>query len=359
MKIAYIAQVDVAQESGISKKIIAQVVTWRRAGHDARLFLMTRSAKAWSAWDEVDPTVFRYQGHLSGAHSARRLAEAATGWGLDGAYFRMGTCYPAFLRLARRRPFVLEVNTDDASEARARWGALKAHLYMAGVRSMRRRAAGAVCVSREIATGISDSGLRVLTIANGIEVERYPNRQPPSNPAPRLIFVGSAGCAWHGVDKLSHIGQRFPEWTIDVVGMERSAASVEMPRNVVFHGFLGEDGYRPLLERADVAIGALALHRLGMNESSSLKVREYLAMGLPVVLGNPDTDLKSGSPFVLPLRNCEENVQTSLDLIEEFVLRWRGRTVDRHEIEHLDVSVKERKRLSFMEQVFADHGRKT
>lgn len=358
MKIAYIAPVDVAHESGISKKIASQVLAWRSAGHDAKLFLMTRSSDIWSGWNRVGPAVFRYRSQLGGVLAAERLAAAARAWGLEGAYFRMGVCYPAFLRLARARPFVLEVNTDDEREANARWGSgLKASVYMGGVRAMRRRAAGAVCVSRELASRIETPSLRPLVLANGVDAARYSLRAAPCNPHPRLIFVGSAGCVWHGVDKLAHIGRCFPQWIIDVVGMERVSGPADMPPNVRFHGFLGEAEYRPLLEQADAAIGALALHRIGMNESSSLKVREYLAMGIPVILGNTDTDFESGSPFLLQLPNCEENVREQLAAIEAFVHSWRGRVVTRDDVRHLDVSEKERLRLAFLEDSFGrTHG---
>jgi len=44
------------------------------------------------------------------------------------------------------------------------------------------------------------------------------------------------------------------------------------------------------VKRADVAIGALATYRKGMKETSTLKVREYLAYGLPVILDHHDPD---------------------------------------------------------------------
>jgi hypothetical protein len=107
----------------------------------------------------------------------------------------------------------------------------------------------------------------------------------------------------------------------------------------------------PLLARADVAIGSLGLYRAKLQEASTLKVREYLARGIPTILGYRDTDFPEWAPFLLQIPNSADGVRRSLNEIEAFVRSSRGGRVPRDRIRHLDVAAKEAARLVFLEQV--------
>ena len=45
------------------------------------------------------------------------------------------------------------------------------------------------------------------------------------------------------------------------------------------------------LEKYHISIGTLGLHRKGLSEACTLKVRESLSRGFPIILGYVDTDL--------------------------------------------------------------------
>ena len=110
-----------------------------------------------------------------------------------------------------------------------------------------------------------------------------------------------------------------------------------------------------MLARADVAIGTLALHRKGMSEACALKTRQYLAYGLPVVLGHEDTDFSGADPwFLLRLPNTEANVRDHVEQIRAFVDGVKGRRVQRSEIEgRLSAEVKEAQRIEFLRRLAA------
>jgi hypothetical protein len=88
-----------------------------------------------------------------------------------------------------------------------------------------------------------------------------------------------------------------------------------------------------------------------MNEACPLKVREYLAYGLPIIIGYSDTDFLERPDFILTLPNHENNVNESLSEIEKFVLKWKGKRVPRDMITHIDICEKEKQRLSFFQSV--------
>lgn len=357
MRIAYVAQIEADQESGVSKKVVDQISAWRSEGHDARLYLLSRTAGVWAGWGKIGPVVRSYRTYLGALLESRRLADDVLRQEPEVVYFRMGVCYPAFEGLARQVPTIAEVNSDDEHEARLKMGAAKYRLYRWALRRFQARCAGAVCVSRSVGEKLRGQGMDVLVLGNGIEMDRFDALPAPCNAQPRLVFLGSRGCAWHGIEKLTSIAKRFPSWHIDVVGLGRDDTAADFPENVTFHGFLNREAYTRVLGQADAAVGTLALHRIpGMGDTSSLKVREYLALGLPVILGHPDPDFEDGAPFLLQLPNAESNVEDGLDRIRSFVEQWRGRRVARSDVQHLDTRVKERVRLGYLERRASTRG---
>jgi hypothetical protein len=156
---------------------------------------------------------------------------------------------------------------------------------------------------------------------------------------------------WHGLDKILRMAALFPRWSFDLVGTNAAEIQSGVPSNVKVWGHLACPEYLPLMANADCAIGTLALHRNGINEASPLKTREYLALGLPVIIGYKDTDFPQGAEFLLELPNTEDNVLAYHGRIRSFVESWRGRRVSREYIRHLDLDEKERERLHFFRQV--------
>jgi glycosyltransferase involved in cell wall biosynthesis len=184
----------------------------------------------------------------------------------------------------------------------------------------------------------------ISVFPNSIDLRAYPSLPAPENRSPRLVFIGSPGLEWAGVDKIARLAASFPDWQFDVVGpgpQELPGA----PANVVIHGPLTREKYMPIMSRADVAIGPLALHRKGLSQGSALKVAEYLAYGIPVILGNAETAFPDGAPFLLQLPNTEGNVDAATHEVREFVERWRGRRIPRAAVSAIDSHVVERERL--------------
>ena len=100
-----------------------------------------------------------------------------------------------------------------------------------------------------------------------------------------------------------------------------------------------------LYKKMDIAIGTLALHRKKMEEASPLKVREYVAYGLPVIIGYIDIDLNN-EEFILNIGNYEENVVESIDAIVKFIESWKNKVIDL-DISRIDMNKKEKQRLKF------------
>lgn len=355
MRIAYVFHWNEGAESGVSKKARAHARLWEEAGHQVALFLLSRQQATGGLGGDVSPpmeTAAYYRGAIDRFSAARRLAAEVRRWNPDVVYHRFDLYYSALAELGRFYPLVLEVNTDDYWEYRL--GARHRYWYNRLTRKkLLRSASGTVYVTHELADRphFARYHLRSLILGNGIELSRFDPTPAPRNAYPRAVFMGTSGQPWHGVDKIVWLAEQLPTWHFDLIGPKRVDLGESFPANVSVHGHLDQETYSRVLARADVAIGTLALHRKQMNEACPLKVREYLAYGLPVIIGYADTDFPGVVPHLLQLPNVETNVEDGVSAIQAFVHEWMGRRVPRTAIAHLDSHLKERERLSFLQRV--------
>ena len=355
MRVAYYAPVDVSIESGVCKKIIGQVTAWLNAGVEAKIFAYSTSTRVWSGFPAQLIEVVDRGGAAVRLQRVNQLVQTILNWKPDIVYMRLGFYYPPLEYLMRLIPTILEINTNDVAEARLYLNPVKYLYYIATRKRLFNNAVGLVCVTEELARLFAPLGLPTAVVPNGIRLEDYPQLLPPRNSSPTLLFIGhaweriksplkGASFKYFGIEKILKIAENFPEWSFNIVGF-----NIKSPLpNVHFYGHLGRSDYETLVRSTDVAIGPLGLYAKFMEEACPLKVREYLAYGLPVIIGYQDTDFPGGAPFLLQLPNTPDNVENSLDLIKRFVYEWKGRRVPRSEVAHLDLVYKETKRLEFM-----------
>jgi glycosyltransferase involved in cell wall biosynthesis len=353
MRIAYVCYWDARRPDGVAAKIASQLDAWRTFGHEAELFVLTPGPRDGVAL-RLRGRPFAFAGRAGQVLATRRLDADVRAWRPDVVYLRYDLFVPPPLRTLGAFPAVVEINSNLAAELEAR--SRTAALYERIQRPLIfRRAAGAVCVTHELAATLSAErpSLPLKVIANGIALAGIEPFPAPAGAAIQLAYLGE-GIYWQGVDKIFELAAAVPEWKVDLIGVDPSRSTA----NVTCHGFLEREAYEPILARADVAIGTLALHRKGMNEACALKTRLYLAYGLPVVLGHEDTDFLGADPwFLFRLPNTETNVRDNIDRIRSFAAAVKGRRVHRSEIEgHLSASVKEAQRIDFLQrQLAGDH----
>lgn len=352
IRVAYLLVWPHGRDSGVFKKIADQVAAWEAMGATAGIFVLTdsRVAHEWRALPQTVTALERGSGVATIA-ARRRVVNALLAWLPDVVYHRYAMPDLSTLAMARRVPTIIEINTDDVAEyplvapRRAR-----ANRLIRG--QLLRRAAGHVYVSRELCDRPSFHrfGRPSLVLGNGIDLAAVAPAPAPVNAAPRLVFVGAPRLPWHGLDELIALAAAKPKWRFDVIG-PGPAEAPNAPENVVWYGLLTAEAYRHVVASADVGVGTLALYRKRMHEASPLKVREYLALGLPSIIGFDDTDFPGDAPFLLRVPNEPRALLHALPTVEEFVHSWIGRRVDRSAVAHLDSRVKERLRLEYMQSV--------
>lgn len=157
-------------------------------------------------------------------------------------------------------------------------------------------------------------------MTNGVDLSKI----SPITVNPRdkivMLFVGTIG-HWHGVDRVIAGLSAAREVRVDVhiVGdgpeleyLRGYTASLGLEDCVNFHGPLYGSDLEAVYKKSNLGISTLALHRVGLTSLSSIKTREYLAFGLPILLAGDDPDLKDNLPYVHKIAQSDE----ALDLKE-------------------------------------------
>ncbi|MGE5483751.1 MAG: glycosyltransferase family 4 protein [Ignavibacteriales bacterium] len=357
MRIAYLVLDDLSRMPGVWKKVVGQVEQWRLLGHDPAVFAceprrathsdLIHDSRAAAYPDYAAAYILR-------SLTALRVRRELSDFRPDIVYMRFGVFTPfvsGTLEVARA-PVIIEVNSDDVAEY-DRYGPMIGGYNRLTRGLLLSRAAGFVSVTDELRARLGRPAVLHVVVPNGVAWREFARLPAPGNDRPNIVFVGSSDQPWQGVDKITYLAKRCPEFTFHVVGPK----NVEVLPNVVVHGWkLGKD-LQQIYAVSDAAIGTLALHRKGMNEASPLKVREYLAYGIPSIIGYHDPDLEGHIPGILKLPNHEHNVANAVSEIRQFIVAHVGKRVGDGVKLLIDSGRKEAKRVGFFQMVLDQHRR--
>lgn len=364
MKIAYLTEVNLEERSGVLNKMNEQINAWVEYGHevyvlslpvrllDATNLLITPKVSAVYIFKHQRALSMKFLGlgvvnflnkMLSVHDVSRRLGEIRP----QIVYLREMISFPRAKKMFRNYPVVVEANTLLPEELKHSSFKLRV-MYNIFQQKLYKRINGFIGVTDEISDEFKKYNKPVTTIANSIAVDaNVPPIENRLTDEAQITFVGSPGCPWHGVDKFVKMAELLPEYTFHLVGpkVDKSLS------NLIQHGYQNKEGLHSIYSITDISVGSLALHRNGMNEACPLKVREYLSMGIPVILAYRDKDISS-QDFVLELKNEENCIEEAVNSIKQFVGQWKGKRVELSRIAPLiSTKVKETQRLSFLEHV--------
>lgn len=218
-------------------------------------------------------------------------------------------------------PYVCELNTFTAAEYRSKGNPLKGWIYERFDAMSIQNASGIVTVTEEIsAWAYRISGVRkpTLVAGNGFDIDRIelPPKEARALVRGRLgvssdtlvLAMAGFGSPWHGFDRaiamLAYLGSDTELWLIGADSEELSRQTEERARELGVDGRLrvfprlDSTALAELLGAADVGVGPLAIDRKSMAEAQPIKVRLYLASGLPVLYNHVDPKLDSDLPFL-------------------------------------------------------------
>lgn len=161
-------------------------------------------------------------------------------------------------------------------------------------------------------------GVKCINISNGINKKDIVDIQynlPKICQVYEFISVSSM-CHWHGIDRFLHGIEKTNRVIFHIVGPKNTyyydllkiVNSKGLEGKVIFHGFLDHDQLSEIYQRCHIAVGSLGRHRSGVENLSSLKNREYIAKGLPIIYSENDHDFDR-EKFVFKVSADESDVK--------------------------------------------------
>jgi len=240
-------------------------------------------------------------------------------------------------------PYFVEVNTDTRGEYRA-LGFNRLAVALADWMERRQfsHARGAFCVTRELGEYVRKrlpADAKVWITGNGFRSEETDlaifDEEPRSalgisREKTVITFLGSLQ-PWHGVDLLMKALAYLPDTYLWIIGngpersrLEALAMSLDIENRVFWFGYRHGVELQSLLNASDIGTGSFALHRNGMYEAQPLKVRHYLGVGLPTIIGYKDTLLDQETPGVFYAQSPEDIAER----IQEIQKQGNARSVE-------------------------------
>jgi|26BtaG_2_1085354.scaffolds.fasta_scaffold07582_2 hypothetical protein len=181
---------------------------------------------------------------------------------------------------------------------------LKSLGYLGYIRYIGDKYLGAVCISKsdgiigvtnEIInfekSRIKNKKINSFLYPNGIRIDYSELLLNYKSKEIELMFVASYFFDWHGLDLLlKNIKESNEKFILHIIGevSKKDKKSGINDERIIFHGSLNRDEIINIAQHCNVGLSSFALYRKGMNQACTLKVREYLSLGLPVYSGHQD-----------------------------------------------------------------------
>ena len=161
-------------------------------------------------------------------------------------------------------------------------------------------------------------GVPFLNIDNGIDVSLIPPKKESRSADGKLHLLAVASmCQWHGYERLINglaqwNSEEAKQYVIDFVGSDGDGSLAEwkkltiekgLSEQVIFHGRLTGDALTEMYDQAVLGVSTLALYKLGYSAGSVLKLREYMARGIPFIYAHDDPHMSPDMKWCFKIPN--------------------------------------------------------
>lgn len=370
MKICFISFGRPSRSYGVAKKILAQAEALKQAKVSVMVIFMSIHGLDKDQCLEGDYTHLFLERPgtvplLSKITNRRvlisKLEKYLNGQEYDLLYMR----YPpyvdgAMVNFAKRHPnLITENNSKELQEKQLNGNYLTWMLERIYGSRFLQNVLAVVAVTNEIAAYENNRAgkmLKTYVVQNGISVKDMPVRSIPAFDHHNLniLFVAKI-YPHHGLDRLiKGLSNYRGELNIclhvvgdgpALPGIKRLVNNLKLQHHVKFYGRLAGKELDVMYDKCHLAVGTLGIHRNGMQEGATLKVREYISRGIPFFLSYWDDDLDNESikPYVLKLPEGEDAIDVSsvLKFASKITTEPEHAIIMRkYALQHVDMSVK-------------------
>ncbi|MEI8137682.1 MAG: glycosyltransferase [Bacteroidota bacterium] len=180
-----------------------------------------------------------------------------------------------------------------------------------------------------------------------------------------LGMIVSTTAAWYGLERLLRSFEPFQKaFKLVIAGIDQNDEQIKkivkeynITENLTLLGKINKDQLDLFYNSFHVCFGSLALYTLDLNYASTLKVKESLAFGIPVVVGYNEEDFienKAFSPYYLQIPN--NNSKINFEDVKTFAIKFYAQPENKIKLRELalrymDVDVKMRTLLENIKPV--------
>ncbi len=174
-------------------------------------------------------------------------------------------------------------------------------------------------------------------------------------------FVCGSFSSWHGLDLLLkeillHIStMKRLNVKIHLIGnvlpaeLSFISSNINLSKYIIIHGLLSGKEYTDLLSVCDIGLSSFSLEKKNLFEAATLKVREYLAFGIPVYSGHKDTAINDSFPYYI-------NGNVDINKIIEFAQKMKFISREKVRNKSEDKISKEKIMLKLYEEILHLNG---
>lgn len=178
-------------------------------------------------------------------------------------------------------------------------------------------------------------GVNTIRISNGIDPEKFPLKRASNKNKSTLNLIGVANLMyWHGFDRVvrglsnyyqSNNNTKEIFFTIvsntnnaETKKLKKLVEELDLSDRVFFKGALFDEQLDELFHVSDVGVGCLGCHRKGITYIKSIKNREYCVRGLPFTYSEIDSDFENMN-FILksPANESAININNLVEFFDD------------------------------------------
>lgn len=161
-------------------------------------------------------------------------------------------------------------------------------------------------------------GVPNITYDNGVDLSSVAKREVRAPDGSIRLLAVAKFSSRHGIDRLirglsEYGGGRNVQLVLvgegeEIPHLEELVRLYDLKASVVFAGAASGADLDAFFDEADIAVGSLGLHRVGIALGSTMKSREYCARGIPFIYSFPEKGFTGEEPFALMLPSDDEPV---------------------------------------------------
>ena len=176
-----------------------------------------------------------------------------------------------------------------------------------------------------------------LNIDNGIDGSLIPPRKEVKSDDGKIHMLAVASmCHWHGYERIikglaEWKSEKASQYVIDFVGDEgdgslakwkRLVDEMRLNQQVFFHGQMTGEPLTAMYNKATIGLCSLALYKIGFQTGSVLKLREYMARGLPFIYAYEDPHMSEEMAWCMKTPNDDSPID--MNEVDSFVQRIKS-----------------------------------